>query len=129
MQRNDGGQSLRPPYDRMLEGILAFADLGEAEDTIRRLEDFRHRFESAGDKKGVEYCRRIGLRGRRRAELISRNRRVGRAKQLEKAEIALWFRIWLETPDLFLDWLELRKGTPGFRELQRPAGEVSSSGS
>ena len=33
----------------------------------------------------------------------------------EKAEIAVWFRIWLETPDAFFDLLEVRKQAPDFR--------------
>jgi hypothetical protein len=42
---------------------------------------------------------------------------VGPDKRAEKAEIATWFRIWLETPDLFFDWLELRKASEEFRGL------------
>jgi hypothetical protein len=40
-------------------------------------------------------------------------------KRAEKQEIATWFRIWLETPDLFFDWLELRKASEEFRGLLR----------
>jgi hypothetical protein len=41
-------------------------------------------------------------------------------KRLQKQEIAHWFRIWLETPALFEDWLSLRKGTEEFRKLLEP---------
>ena len=30
-------------------------------------------------------------------------------------EIAEWFRIWLEMPDGFFHWLEVRKAAPEFR--------------
>jgi hypothetical protein len=30
-------------------------------------------------------------------------------------EIANWFRIWLETPDAFFDWLDVRKQSSDFR--------------
>jgi hypothetical protein len=36
-------------------------------------------------------------------------------KRAEKVEIAGWFRIWLETPDAFFDWLDVRKQSPEFR--------------
>jgi hypothetical protein len=36
-------------------------------------------------------------------------------KREEKVEIANWFRIWLETPDAFFDWLDVRKQSPDFR--------------
>jgi hypothetical protein len=38
-------------------------------------------------------------------------------------EIALWFQIWLETPNLFNDWLELRKSSPSFIELLESEGK------
>jgi len=43
-------------------------------------------------------------------------------KRAEKVEIANWFRIWLETPDAFFDWLDVRKQSPEFREKFPQAG-------
>ena len=48
--------------------------------------------------------------------MISHNRKVESQKREEKREISEWFRIWLETPDAFFDWLEVRKVAPEFRE-------------
>jgi hypothetical protein len=117
MRYSPRGHCFDPPYDRLLEGILSFRSLDAAESTLRRLEDLRQCFMAASDKKGVEYCRQIALLGRRRAELIALNKRVGVKKRLEKKEIALWFQIWLETPELYWGWLELRKKTAGYRNL------------
>jgi hypothetical protein len=108
---------MESPYREALTGILAFAGLAEAEETIKRLEHLRQRYRSEGDKKGEEYCRQIARLGRRRAEMIGRNRRVGIEKRRQKREIATWFGIWLETPELFGDWLILRKKTDEYREL------------
>jgi hypothetical protein len=55
--------------------------------------------------------------GRQRAELIGRNARVNPQKRLQKKEIAQWFRIWLETPEIFKDWLLMRKSTEEFKKL------------
>jgi hypothetical protein len=106
-----------PPYDETLRGVLTFKTLADTEKTIARLENLRQRFLAASDKKGVEYCRLLGALGRKRAELIARNRRVNPAKRLQKREAALWFRIWLEIPELFADWLALRKKTEDFLKL------------
>jgi hypothetical protein len=100
-----------------LKGILSFKCFQDAEQTLLRLEAMRQKYLAETDDKGLRYCREIGLLGRRRAELVSRNRKVCATKRRQKSEIAFWFRVWLETPDLFRDWLELRKGTPSFREL------------
>ena len=55
------------------------------------------------------------LKGKHRAQMIARNAKVDPHKRAEKEEIAGWFLIWLETPDSFFDWLEVRKQAPDFR--------------
>jgi len=47
--------------------------------------------------------------------MIARNAKVEAVKRAEKGEIADWFRIWLETPDAFFDWLDVRKKSPEFQ--------------
>ena len=106
-----------PPYDDLFRGVLTFKTLPETAGCLARLEELRQRFLKAGDKKGREYCRDVAALGARRAGLIARNRRVDARKRLVKREAALWFRIWLETPDLFADWLTLRMQTQEVRSL------------
>ena len=108
---------MESPYRETLSGILSFSSMAEAEETIKRLEHLRRKYRSARDRKGEEYCRKIALLGRRRAELISRNKKVRVQKRKQKQEIAIWFGIWLETPELFENWLILRKKTEEFQEL------------
>jgi hypothetical protein len=108
---------IEPPYSETLSGVLAFSTFIEAEQTLKTLEILCRKYEAVSDKKGVEYCRQIAVLGRRRAELISRNKRVRMDKRLQKKEIAAWFSIWLETPDIFDDWLSLRKSTEEFRSI------------
>ena len=105
------------PYRCELEGILQFSTFEETEKTIRNLEKLCRKYAEMSDKKGMEYCRRIAMLGRRRAELIGRNPRVSLWKRRQKKEISEWFRLWLETPDLFDDWLKMRKLTEEYRSL------------
>jgi len=105
---------MEAPYQEELAGILSFSTFAAAEETLRRIEILRCKYRSASDKKGEEYCRRVVALGRRRAESISRNRRVDPRTRAQKREIADWFRIWLETPELFADWLQMRKKTEAF---------------
>lgn len=109
---------LEPPYNQALEGVLAFSDFESLERCLCTLDEIHRSYQRAGDNKGVEYCREMARLGRRRAEFISRNRRVSPAKREEKAEMAFWFRIWLETPEIFPDWLAMRKATEEFRALR-----------
>ena len=66
--------------------------------------------------EAAERVMEVGRLGKRRAEMIARNHKVEAHKRSEKEEIANWFRIWLENPDAFFDWLEVRKQSPDFRE-------------
>jgi hypothetical protein len=106
--------NLEQPYDSLLNHIVAFRTFGEAEESLRKLDKLLHSYAACSDKKGVEYCRNAALQARRRAEMIACNPRVDPIKRTQKSEIGLWFRIWLEDPNLFWDWLELRKAAPGF---------------
>ncbi len=128
MARSTNEITIDPPYQEALEGILSFKTLEDAERTLERLEALRQMYSARGDDKGSEYCRRIALTGRRRAESISRNRRVREPTRQQKKEIALWFQVWLETPHLFVDWIALRKGTASYARLADAEGGVGSVG-
>ena len=100
--------------------LLHFDTLEAAETTLRVLDE---RYRSCLGRKEpapAEECRRGAMRVRRRATLIARNRKVAADKRAEKEEIAQWFTIWLQTPDLFFDWLALRKQSEDFRNSFGP---------
>ncbi len=115
---------LQVPVARELRGVppelyatLHYNSLESAESTVRQLDARYRRALEAGEQQTVSDCRDAALFIRRRAELIAGNRRVAPVKRAEKEEIARWFAIWLQTPEMFFDWLELRKNTAEFREL------------
>jgi hypothetical protein len=103
-------------FEEEFEDILHFKTLSDAEVSLTRLDELLRRFRAHGEKAAVERVMEIARLGKRRAEMISHNRKVEGPKREEKKEIAEWFRIWLETPDAFFDWLEVRKASPEFRE-------------
>lgn len=127
-----GGRASRRAREHIeepFEGELRFRTLAEAEATLLRLESRRKLCSGGANPKELEACRRAGLLIRRRAEMISRNRRVGAWKRALKAEVAVWFRIWLETPEIVLDWLALRKATSDFQRLLREEAKVDNQDS
>lgn len=102
-------------YEEEFEDLLHFKTLEDAEVSIMRLDELMRKFQAHGEHAAVERVLGIARLGKRRAEMISRNRKVEPHKREEKVEIANWFRIWLETPDAFFDWLDVRKQSPDFR--------------
>jgi len=103
-------------FEEEFEDILHFRTLGDAEVSLTRLDELLRRFKAHGESAAVGRVLEIARLGKRRAEMISHNRKVEEKKRDEKREIAEWFRIWLETPDAFFDWLEVRKASPVFHE-------------
>jgi len=103
-------------YEEEFEDLLHFKTLGDAEVSIMRLDELMRKFLAQGEKAAVERVLEVARLGKRRAEMIARNHKVEPQKRSEKIEIASWFRIWLETPDSFFDWLDVRKQSPEFQQ-------------
>jgi hypothetical protein len=101
-------------FEEEFDELLHFRTLEDAEVCLTRLDELMRRFRAHGEPAAVERVLDTARLGKRRAEMIARNAKVGAAKRAEKNEIANWFRIWLETPDAFFDWLDVRKKSPEY---------------
>ncbi|HEY2351350.1 MAG TPA: hypothetical protein VGH83_02490 [Candidatus Acidoferrum sp.] len=109
-------------YEEEFEDLLHFKTLEDAEVSVMRLDELMRKFRAQSENAAVERVLNVARLGKRRAEMISRNQKVEAAKRAEKEEIANWFRIWLETPDAFFDWLDVRKQSAEFRSKFPHAG-------
>jgi hypothetical protein len=103
------------PYEAMFRNVLKFSDFAQAAASIKRLDNLRKQFERKQDQTGLRRVRETVLKGKQRAEMIARNPTVNERKRDEKTEIAQWFTLWLQSPELFDDWLHLRQRSPDFR--------------
>jgi hypothetical protein len=103
------------PYEAMFRNVLKFSTFEEAAASIRRLDNLRKQFRRKGDKEGLRRVQETVLKGKQRAQMIARNASVNERKRAEKAEIAEWFTVWLNQPEIFTDWLALRRRAPDFR--------------
>jgi len=104
-------------FERLFTGVLETSTLVSAEDSLRRIDALCRRLERLGDKRGTEYARSMVLSAKNAARAESRKKSLSTRERDEQAEIAEWLTIWLRTPDLFDDWLLLRKETPEFKRL------------
>ncbi len=102
-------------YEEEFEDLLHFKTLEDAEVSIMRLDELMRKFRAHEEHAAVERVLNVARLGKRRAEMIAHNHKVEPHKRAEKEEIANWFRIWLETPDAFFDWIDVRKQSPEFR--------------
>lgn len=103
-------------YEDEFHDLLHFSTLEEAEMCLVRLDELLRKFLIEQEAAAAERVREVARLGRRRAEMIARNHKVDALKRGEKEEVARWFGIWLETPDAFFDWLEVRKASADFQK-------------
>ncbi|MDX6693030.1 MAG: hypothetical protein QOF02_633 [Blastocatellia bacterium] len=112
----DARQRAADPYEAMFRNVLKFSDFNQAANSIKNLENLRRQFARTKDETGIRRAREVALKGKQRAQMIARNPKVDERKRAEKVEIAEWFTLWLQTPEIFQDWLDLRRRSKDFRE-------------
>jgi len=102
---------------RTFAGIAALQsaaplELKEAEAVLAELDRLRCTF--ARDETALDELKSLAVDSRK--TLIKRANDGSLSPQAREvqAEIAEWLRVWLETPNLFVQWLELRKASATF---------------
>jgi hypothetical protein len=90
--------------------------LKRAEALIKKLEKLRQRAERSGDLLAAKEARNIAINGRQITELLAKDLKLNPLQRAEQAEIAEWLKVWIQTPSLFADWLDLRRRSPEFQK-------------
>lgn len=122
----DVTRRLETPYAPLFRNILKFSDFRQTIISIRQLENLRRKFTTENDKEGLRLVRETAVKGKNRALMISKNPKVEQQKQAEKKEIAEWFTIWLQNPEVFETWVSLRQNSKDFKEKfpENPKSEI-----
>jgi hypothetical protein len=95
--------------------------LTRAAGVIRRLEQQRERFMRDNEQNEARGLRELAQIEKARAQLLTRDDTLDAGTRAAQREISEWFRVWLLTPDIFEDWLDLRRRSDDFRK-QFPNG-------
>ena len=93
---------------------LSFSSLREALVSFDMLETKRH--ELGNDDKGLERLRLIVINARQHCQLSAQSSVLSAEQREEAKEISEWLAVWLRSPKLFPDWLELRMRAAEFKK-------------
>lgn len=96
--------------------IFSFANLAEASEQAIKIEVARRELRAHEDQPGQQELEDFVVKIRDDYELLSTSPVVEENVRAELGEVSTWLTIWLRTPELFLDWLELRLSSPEFQE-------------
>ena len=92
--------------------------LVKAEELIGELEKLRQSSEGSGS----QLVRSMAVSARQAAELHSKDWKLSQLERAEQAEIVEWFKVWIQTPSLFADWLDLRRRSVEFQKKYSTSG-------
>jgi len=104
-------------HEQRLKGLLKLQDLDCAFTSLQKVDALYREYREASDRVGTSLARELVAKGEQRAKNMAGNLRLSAQKRREKQEIAQWFKVWLEVPDLFFDWVEMRQGSREFQKL------------
>lgn len=104
------------PHDAAFRNTLNIDDLKSAAASIRNLENLRRKYQNENDKQGLRLVRETALRAKQTAVETAGRKNIEAASGQLNNEIAVWFTIWLQTPEIFDTWLDLRKRSADFMD-------------
>ena len=101
-------------YDAALRNAVDLTGPDAAHRSIKRLESLRQKYLSDNDKEGIRLIRERAIAARAGAEKKMSDRRVSAADRAGYAEASEWLGIWLASPEIFENWVELRRTSKDF---------------
>ena len=103
------------PYEPAFRNVLNLTDFDAVLASIKRLENLRRKFSAEGDKEGLRLIRKKGRQGRKEALELAENAKLSDFDRLKNAEIAEWLTLWMQSPEMFETWVELRRASADFK--------------
>jgi hypothetical protein len=111
---------------RSMKDELDFTDLSSAFESLVRIEERRLRTKRhLGKAKGergreansaeLKQLWGVVMAAREEALLRARSKILEEEQRRQAKEISEWLKVWLQSPELFSDWLDLRRRSPEFR--------------
>jgi len=104
------------PYDAMFRNILNLSDFKQTLSSIRNLENLRKKFSNENDRQGLRLVRETALKAKSRALALAESEKLEQQTRDENAEITEWFTIWMQTPEIFESWVQLRQNSADFKK-------------
>ena len=89
--------------------------LAGAANTMKNLQGLRGTLTQASNQSELHRLMESVRQIRQDQLLVAQSKVIDEKARMEACELAEWLGVWLGSPHLFNDWLELRLNSPGFR--------------
>ena len=104
------------PHEAEFRNLIKTGDLDSIERSIRRAENLRKKFMTDNDKDGLRQLRDEVIDVKSRLKSESRDKTFHCSIRQMYAEMTEWLTLWLQSPELFENWLKLRKNSGEFKK-------------
>ena len=94
---------------------LDFSDLSSAFESVVKIEGSRLQLRTDGQPPVPRALRAVVSAARADCLLRARSNILDTAQREQAKEISEWLRVWLQAPELFSDWLDLRRRSSEYR--------------
>jgi len=96
-------------------GTLDFSRLSSAFASVVKLEERRLQLQADSDDEGLKNLREVVAVIRKDLLLKARSKIIDDRQKTQLKEVSHWLSVWLQSAELFSDWLDLRRRSPEFR--------------
>ena len=104
-----------PPHDAALRNLFDLSDLDRVERSLRKAENLRKKLKNENDKDGFRLLRQEAIEAKTAVRKAATNDRLSRDERSMQAEAAEWITLWLQSPELFENWVTMRKASKNFK--------------
>jgi hypothetical protein len=97
-----------PPHDAALRNLFDLSDLERTERSLKNAETLRRKLQKENDEHGLRRLREEAIEAKSKAKKSSKDEPV-------QAEAAEWITLWLQSPELFENWVKMRRASKNFK--------------
>ena len=103
------------PLEAALNNLFDLSDLDRLERSLRSAENLRRKLLKETDNDGLRLLRQDAIETKSKARNSVRDIKLSAEKRNEQQEAAEWITLWLQSPELFENWVKMRRASSGFR--------------
>ena len=104
-----------PRHDAALRHLFDLSDLKRVERSLKSAENLRHKLNSENDKEGLRLLRERAIEAKTAAKKSASDKRLAEFDRDTQAEAAEWITLWLQSPELFENWVKIRRSSKDFK--------------
>jgi len=111
------------PHEAEFRNLVKTDDLDSIRRSIRNIENLRSKFERSSDKEGLRLLREEVVETKVRLKKLAADRMVDKSLRESAQEMGEWLTIWLQSPELFDNWVKLRTASADYKTKFQPASD------